>query len=187
MNWYELLLAVHILGAVVLVGSSFLGPALSAAIRRQATIDSLRPVVALTHTVIKATMPAALVTLAAGLYLAFTAWSWEGWIVVSLVAFLAAGAVAGRVIEPAIGRLHAVLETADHGPVTSEVERLRSAPAVVALEPIFLATDVAIVFMMTNKPGWTGSLTAVVVALACGGLLAARALRSHRPAPAMAA
>jgi uncharacterized membrane protein len=182
---YSVVVFVHVLSAIVLVGSSLFGPLLAMAIRRAGSTASLREFARYFQTVVKLTGPAAGITLATGLYLGFSGQWWgSGWIEVSLVLFLLAGAGAVGVLDPAAKRLVEASEAAPDGPVDLELERLRNDRRTAATESMMLGTDMAILFLMITKPVLATSLTVVAVAWILGGALALRELRHGQQAPA---
>jgi uncharacterized membrane protein len=188
MTVYSVLVFVHVLAAISLVGSSLFGPLLGLAIRRTGTVSSLREWAGYLKRIGDVVGPAAALTLATGLYLGFSGeWWGQGWLEVSLVLFVLAGVGAIGVLDPMAKRLVAAADEAPDGPVPAELDRQRHDPRAAAVESMMLATDVAIVFLMTNKPGFTGSLLAVAVLWAAGGAWAVREVRHSRPASVPAA
>jgi uncharacterized membrane protein len=182
---YSVVVFVHVLSAIALVGSSLFGPLLAMAIRRAEGTASLRDLARYFQAVGRLTGPAAGITLATGLYLAFSGQWWgSGWIEVSLVLFLLAGAGAVGVLDPSAKRLVEASEAASDGPVGPELERLRNDRRTAVTESMMLGTDMAILFLMITKPALTTSLAVVAVAWAFGGALAFRELRHGQQAPA---
>lgn len=185
MSGYSIVVFVHVLAAIVLVGSSLFGPVLGLAIRRSARVESLREWAGYFQRVVKLTGPAAGVTLASGLYLGFAgSWWGSGWVEVSLGLFVLAGVGAIGVLDPTAKRLVAAAEDAEPGPVPPELDRVRHDRRTAVVESMMLSTDLAILFLMTNKPGLAGSLAVVGVAWTLGGVLAVREARHDEPSPA---
>jgi hypothetical protein len=185
MTSYSVVVFIHVLAAILLVGSSLFGPMLGMALRRAGTVGSLREWARYFALVVKVTGPAAGIVLASGLYLGFAGdWWGSGWLEVSLALFILAGVGAVGVLDPAAKRLVESSEAAADGPVTAELDQLRRHRRTSSVESMMLATDVAIVFLMTNKPGMMGSLGVVAVAWILGGVLALREARHDQPSPA---
>jgi uncharacterized membrane protein len=185
MSGYSVVVFVHVLSAIVLVGSSLFGPMLGMAIRRSASVGSLREWARYFQQVVKLTGPAAGLTLATGLYLGFAGdWWGGGWIEVSLVLFVLAGVGAVGVLDPTSKRIVEAAEAAPDGPLPTELDRQRHDRRTAIVESMMLATDVAILFLMITKPVLVTSLAVVAVAWSLGGVLAMREARHDRPSPA---
>lgn len=187
MDLYNLALFLHITFAILLVGGSTWAHVAATQARRARTVDQVRAHVEFLHTLTKAAMPLAVLTLLAGAYLATDAGLWgEAWLLTSLGVFMALGAAAGVFIDPAVAALRAAVEVAPEGPVGDDVTRALHEPRLVAATTLMTGGDAALVFLMTNKPGLTGSMVVVAVAVGVAGLVAVRELRSQR-APATGA
>lgn len=186
MDLYHGVLFFHIMGAVILVSMGFIMPVMSGALHRTPTVAGMREWVTAMQKYTRLGPPAAVIVLLSGLYMAFDAFSFsDGWIVVSLVLFVMAGGIAGGVLEPHLKKLLAAAETAPDGPVPAELRTMASDPRAENFESLMLGFDLAIVFMMTNKPGWVGALVATAVGLAVAGALIARRSRATATAPAV--
>lgn len=164
MELYGVIKFVHIVAGIVLVGFAATMYPLSALADRARDTATLQPTVTMMAVVAKVTPIAAVVTLLAGLQLAFTGdWWGQGWVVVSLVLFLAAGGIAGGYLDKHVKRIGAALHEAGPGPVPGEVRALLHAPGPYLMERLLTAIDVAIVFLMVTKPGY-GPAVAVAAA-----------------------
>jgi uncharacterized membrane protein len=185
MSGYSVVVFVHVLSAIVLVGSSLFGPLLGLAIRRAASVGSLREWAHYFQRIVKLTGPAAGITLATGLYLGFAGdWWGSGWLEVSLALFILAGIGAAGVLDPTAKKLVAAADAAPDGPVPAQLDAQRHDRRTAIVESMMLATDVAILFLMINKPALGVSLGVVAVAWSLGGILALREARHDQPSPA---
>ena len=188
MDLYHLVLFAHIIGAVVVVGSSFVSPLLMGGIRRAATVDRYRDWVEVMQKIARVTGMSAGVVLLSGLYMGVTAHSFtQGWLAVSLVLFIVNGILAGGLLSKHLDLMAEAAGDAPDGPVPAEAAQLAGSQRAHTIEGIAFGNDLAIVFLMTNKPGWTAALLVAAAGLAIGGAIIARAARSHRPTPAVAA
>lgn len=170
----------HVVLAIVLVGGSTWSHVASARLRRSRTVDEARAHAATVHGFVRASGPVAAGVLLAGGYLATVGSYWTTpWLVTSLVLFATIGALYGAVVQPASTALVTALGDAPAGPLPHEADRLAHAPALAVVPAVGGGIDLAIVFLMTNKPGLVGSL-AVAGAGAVVGL--ALAARERRPA-----
>ena len=190
MSVYTLGKFVHIASAIVLVGSYLLAPVLNAAIRSATDVRALLALARLQQRVITASGPAAVLVLASGAYMTLAGWSFiDSWIAVALVLFAANGALAMSVVDPHVKKLLAAADEAPDGPLDPDLTDLVHNPRVAGALRIVVGVDLAIIFLMVNKPGWTGSVAVAGAGLALGASLAALAsrrtrqpVRSHAPA-----
>lgn len=180
MDLYNATLFVHIMGAVVLVSYGFMMPLLMSGVARTKTVDGLRGWLTVLSRYSKMGPIAAVFVLASGVYMTLNAYSFTtGWIVVSLVLFVSAGAIAGGVLDKHLTHALELAEQAPDGPVTPDLRAEALSPRMANFESLMFGFDLSIVFMMTNKPGWTGSLVATAVGLTVAGVLIARRNRSR--------
>jgi uncharacterized membrane protein len=189
MSLYTLGKFVHIVSAIVLVGSYLLAPVLYGAIRGATDVRALRALARLQQRVIAASGPAAVGVLASGVYLTLAGWSFtQGWIAVSLVLFVVNGTLATAVCDPHVKRLLEAADAASAGPLDRDVSDLVHDPRVVAALRLVVGIDLAIIFLMVNKPGWAGSVavagTGLALGAALGALASARIRRPVRSHPA---
>lgn len=187
MTLYGTVLFIHVVAAIALVGGSTWAHVSIALARRTATVHALRGHLQYLHVLVKATGPLAAVTGLAGLYLTFSAGLWgTGWPVVALVLFAMAGGTAGGIVDPSVARLKAAADDAPDGPVTGELQRTLADPRLTLATWLLAGADLAIVFLMTNKPGWSGSVGVAVAGLVLGAVLGLSENRRHRTEPAHA-
>ena len=133
------------------------------------------------HLIVKATVPLAVVVLATGVYLAFAGdWWGAGWPVVSLVLFALGGAAATVLVDPRVARLRTAMRELPDGLVTPEMGIRLVDPTLRLAGSVLVGADLTIVLLMTNKPGWTGAVTAAVVGLTLGAVAGVLANRTTR-------
>lgn len=187
MDLYNVVLFVHILAAIVVVGGSFALDFAGSRTKRAKTVDSLRSWLQAITIGSKAVAVSAGVTLAAGLYLTFAGSFWnDGWLLVALALFLTAGGLAGGVMDKGTARMLEIAEGFPEGPMSPDLGRQLVQPAMALAGPTMVGIDLAILFLMTNKPGWTGSLIVAAVGVG-GGLAVGLRERRHALHPAQAA
>jgi hypothetical protein len=171
---YAVVVFVHVVSAIALVGSTLFDPLFGAGVRRARTTQGLREWARVLLTTGQWAGRAAPVTFLTGLYLAFAGdWWGSGWLEVSLILFVLAGVGALGFLEPAAKRLVAAADAAPDGPVGADLEALRHDRRTTVVESFLLPGDLTIVFLMTNKPGFTGAFTAMAVAALAGAVLLA--------------
>jgi len=169
---YSLVLFVHVVAAVALVGHSLASPITRAVLREACTIRDAGRIAAFEHRLSRWNPVIALVLLASGVYLGSAGWWTQGWFYVSIAAWLVNAALAGRVVGPWVAALTAAADAAGEGPVPPGVDALRRSTRPAVAAQVMLANDIAILFIMMNKPTTLGSVailgavTSVLVALA---------------------
>jgi hypothetical protein len=172
MTLYGSALFVHVVFAILLVGGGACTHVGMTLLPRARSVEGVRSHVLWLHVLVKALPPLAVIVLASGVYMAFAgSWWGAGWPAVSLALFALAGAAAGAFIDPRVARLRAASDEAPEGPVPSELSVALTDPGLRLAGAILTGADVAIVFLMTNKPGWTGSLIVAAIGVTVGGLV----------------
>lgn len=183
MDLYHVALFAHILGAVVLVGMGFFFPVLMRALHRTPTVADVREWANATHAIAKIGNPSAAIVLVTGLYMGWAQFSFaQGWLAVSLVLFVIAGGIAGGVLDPELKKIVAAADEAPDGPVPGDLRALTAAPRIHTFDSLLFGVDLAIVFLMTNKPGLVVSLVVAAVGLTFGFARLKFAARRHEKA-----
>ena len=183
MSYYEVLLFLHIGGAIVWVGSAFLIQMLFYRAKSTGNFPLIEGVSANTQWLAQRIfIPTALAVLVLGILLTIEGpWGFDMlWIVLALVAFATTFALGVGVIEPEGKKLGAA--SAAYGPGHPEVEwRSRRIDALMKLD---LALLWVVVFDMTLKPTGddVGTLALLAAALLAAGGYAASVFRSPAPA-----
>lgn len=173
MDWYHLALFVHIVGVLVLfaaIGAEF---TVLLGLRRCQTVAQVRGWAALDGPIDRLFPLATLLILAAGIYMALTAWGWTtAWIDLAFVALLVMSAqgplVNGRRFQAIHASAQAAAQAAPDGPLPATLVRQLHDPILWISMHTSAAIVVGLVFLMTVKPGLVGSLVALVVTLALG-------------------
>jgi hypothetical protein len=164
---YSISLFLHIVGALALCAALGLEWASVYGLRRAPTTGQARAWLGLLSAQRFVGGPAALIVLITGIHLSATRWGPQGWIVVGLAAM-----VAIAVLGPALGaRPAAAIARAlpiEDAPISAALgPRLRD-PVLARSISLRTALFLGIVFLMSNKPGVPGALTAMGVALVLG-------------------
>jgi hypothetical protein len=173
---YRLVLFTHIVAALGIYAGIALDWLAVARLRLVTTGASARPWVGVLEVSAVFGPWARMLSLAAGLYLAITAWSWEGWIIVGLAAWLLL-VVLG---EPLTGRELRQLRAdaaGQPGELSGEVRARFQSPRLWRAVLTRPGLGLGIVFIMTVKP----PVVAAVIAVAVGALLGLAAMRWTRP------
>jgi Predicted integral membrane protein (DUF2269) len=120
-----------------------------------------------------------LLILAAGLYMAITAWGLQtGWIAVGLISLVLMAPLGTALIEPRRRTIDRLAREAQDGPLPESLEQRIHDPVLLTSVLTIAALLFGIVFLMTTKPALIGSLIVIAVALVIGlasGVLVTRA------------
>jgi len=184
MSIYSIILFVHVIGAI----GYFLGIGTQlfvlVGLRRAQRVEQVRALIQLNDLSGPVSGISVLLLLAAGLYLAITAWSLlTSWILVALISLILMVPTSAALIAP---RRSAIVKRlareAPGGELSRALERHLDDPVLTKVCTTVLTLLLGLVFLMTTKPNLVGSLIVMVVALLLG--LAAGALVSRmRRAP----
>ena len=166
MSLYPFIVFIHIAAAAILVGGSVLaGPLVRAAARRTRATQDLRAFLTLAHTLEAVDPIVAMVVLASGVYLTSVSNFWTfGWVQVSTAFWMASSFVAVGVVKPLLGRLAAEAKAAADAQVSERLNALRWSARWTYGGDFLAATDAAVLYLMTMKPGLFCSLAVVAAA-----------------------
>jgi hypothetical protein len=158
------LLFIHVVGAMGIFVALGMEALALAQLRRAADSAAARAALAALGAAQRVGGPSMLLLVLSGLYLATAYWRWEGaWIGLGFLGLVSIGAIGGLMTGRNVNRLRKGRETS--ATVTSLAE---VAPTFWASFVIRAALLVAVVFLMTAKPGPVGSLAALGTAVAAG-------------------
>ncbi len=105
-----------------------------------------------------------------GIYLVILSWGWNAWVLsglVLLVVLAGYGSTTGKKIAMSI----ASLITNNARSIPSEVKKVIADPFLMTTYKLKITIALGIIFMMTTKPGWVGSIVTVAAAITAGFLL----------------
>jgi hypothetical protein len=168
MTPYSLALFIHVTADIGI----FVGVQLFclAALRRSNSVEQASAFVHLIHISDPLSVISALLTIAAGLYMALTVWDWRtGWILTALgsLILLLPPLIAG-VIEPRLRAIAAQVKAASPGPLPPLLRTFLNDPVLGTALHTAAAVVLGIVFLMTTKPTLAGSISAMAVFVALG-------------------
>jgi hypothetical protein len=166
MTLYSAALFLHVVGALLLFTAVSLEGIGLRQVRRASTPEQVRDAAGIAG-LARTVGPASLVGIALpGLYMTATSWGWAPWILVGLVSWLLVG-VSGAVNGI---RLASIGRAAPAGgqPLSAELSARIGDPLLVTLWLMRAAIVLALVYLMTVKPGVVEALLAVVAAAAVG-------------------
>ena len=169
MSLYNLALFFHIVGVLGVFIATAIEIVILFRMRRAQTSAQVREWVSADAPLGAVFSVLTLLILAAGIYMLFNGWNWRlPWVDVSFIALILMN-VAGAAINSRRFKAihHATGDTVD-GPVSVELARQVNDPILWSSVFTISTMLVGIVYLMTLKPGWLGTLVVTVVALALG-------------------
>jgi Predicted integral membrane protein (DUF2269) len=189
MSLYSIVLFLHIVGAI----GYFVGMGtwlfLLAALRRAQRVEQVRTLTPLMGLIGPLILFSVLLLLAAGLYMAITAWGLlTGWIDVALISLLLIVPLGTAINEPRRRAIDRLAQEASDGPLARSLEQRTHDPVLLIAPRTMIIPLLGIVFLMTNKPSLLGSLIVMAVGLALGlawGVLISRTMRTPEQAMAV--
>lgn len=186
MKIYSLVVFIHIVAATLLVGASLLAaPAIGAAIRRAGTTQEIRALLRLGRPLGTLNPLSAFIVLASGVFLAAATRFWMfAWVQVAVLFWLVNAVIAASLVKPPMQALADSVMAGPDGPVDARTDALRRSKRWSFGGDVLMANDVAMVFLMTVRPGLAGSLAAVIVTNAF--VLAARLVLERSGAASIA-
>lgn len=183
MSIYSIVLFLHVSGAIgyfVSVGAWLF---VLVGLRRAQRVEQVRVLVNLIGLSGPLSGISVLLLLAAGLYMAFTAWSLlTGWILVALISLVLMVSSGTALIEPRRRAIDRLAREAPDGPLPQSLEQRTHDPVLLTALQTIATLLLGIVFLMTTKPALTGALIVMAIALALGlasGTLASRTMRTR--------
>ncbi len=182
MAFYPYALLLHIVGVLGMFIAIGLEQAVLFRLRAAKTTELVREWTRIMGIADKLFPISGVLILGAGLYMAFTAWGWsQAWIDVSLGVFVLTSVLSPTVTSPRFKAIHRASETAPEGPVSAELAQLTHDPVLLTTIFIMDFLTVAVVCLMTTKPGWGGAL-AIIAAAFLAALVAAKRVQGNATA-----
>ncbi len=183
MSIYTIVLFVHVSGAI----GYFIGTGIwlfgLAGLRRAQRVEQVRSLTNLVGMTGPLFGISLLFILAAGLYMAITAWSLQtGWIAVALISLVLMAPFGTAIIEPRRRALSRLAKEAPDGSLPESLKQRIHDPVLGTALQTLATLLFGIVFLMTTKPSLSGSLIVMAVALVLGlvsGLFIFRPVRTE--------
>jgi hypothetical protein len=152
---YELALFLHIVGVFGIAGAATSELLSLSWMRRVTTVAEARPLSLLAVWTDRAFAVAAVLVLAAGIYMVEDAdWGWgTGWMNTSLIALIIMFAGGALLLTPRVGAIHKALDGAPDGPIPDDVREKIGDPLLWGTLHAFALALIAIIWNMTTKPG----------------------------------
>lgn len=183
---YNFALFLHLLGVVLLVGA--VTTTLVATLRAQTTgsVAELRSLTAATKRIEVVMIPAMLLIIGPGLYMVSRhggdgsiPWS-AGWVGTALVVAVLLAVIGSTVEAGYAQRLRDAIASASGEPPHDDLSELQRASIPIYVSFFGGSQIVALLFLMTIKPGLAGSIAACAVAAAASAIAASVRIRAVR-------
>jgi hypothetical protein len=181
LDTYHYVLYVHLLSLFIGIGAGSVLLVCLFQLRAARTLETAVPWGIVSGQVAKL-FPVAIVGLfATGAYMTHKFWTWgTPWIVVGIVALVVLGIQGGGMAEHTAKKLQAALRANGPGPLGPEARRMALHPGLWVVELSNLGLVLGVVWNMTQKSGWGGSIAAALIGYAVGAALALLATRSAK-------
>ena len=186
MDTYHYVLYVHLLSLFVGIGAGSVLFTCLLQLRAARTLEAAVPWGMVSGKVAKLFPVAILGLFLTGAYMTHKIWTWSTpWIDLGIAALVLLGVQGGGIAEHTAKKLQAAMMANGPGPLGAEARRMTLHPGLWVVELSNLGVVFGVVWNMTEKPGWGGSIAAVVVGYAVGAGLAV--LLSRAPQEELAA
>jgi hypothetical protein len=181
LDTYHYVLYVHLLSLFIGIGAGSVLLACLFQLRAARTLETAVPWGMLSGRTAKLFPVAILGLFATGAYMTHKFWTWSTpWIVVAIVVLLLLGVQGGGIGEHTAKKIQAAMQENGPGPLGPEARKMCLHPGLWVVEFTNLGMVLAVVWNMTQKPGWGGSIASVVIAYAVSAALALLATRSAK-------
>jgi hypothetical protein len=181
LDTYHYVLFVHLLSLFIGIGAGSVLLVCLFQLRAARTLETAVPWGMVSGKTAKLFPVAILGLFATGAYMTHKFWTWSTpWIVIGIVALVVLGAQGGGIGEHTAKKLQAAMRANGPGPLGREARRMALHPGLWVVEFANFGIVLGVVWNMTEKPGWGGSIAAVVVGYAVGAALALLATRSAK-------
>ena len=176
MNTYHYVLYVHLLSLFVGIGAGAVLLTCLLQLKAARTVEQAVPWGMVAGKVGKLFPVAILGLLGTGLYMTMESslpWTMKTpWVDVAIVALVVLAVQGGGIAERTAHKLQAAMRANDPGPLGPDARRMALHPGLWVAELSNLGIVMGVVWNMTQKPGWGGSIAAVLVGYAVGAALA---------------
>lgn len=181
MTGHTISLFVHLLGLITLFAALVIHQFAGARIRRAPTAERVRVWLGLVGSVKSLFPVGSILLLLSGLHMAGSGGMMTApWVLVGLVTLLALMVVGPIMQRRGYGAVGVAVQSQD-GPVTPEMARTIAARGPWAAMSALTGAALGLVWLMTIKPGWTGSLVALLLPAVVGAVLGRIAARRAGP------
>jgi hypothetical protein len=168
-NTYHYVLYVHILSLLLGMGAGAVLLTCLFQLRAARTVEQAVPWGMVSGKVARLFPVAILGLFGTGAYMTSNLWTWNTpWIVLGIAGLVVLGVQGGGIAEHTAKKLQAAMMANGPGPIGAEARRMTLHPGLWVVELSNLGLVLGVVWNMTEKPGWGGSIAALVVGYAVG-------------------
>ena len=187
MNTYHYVLYIHLLALFIGIGAGSVLLTCLFQLRAARTVEQAVPWGMVSGKVARLFPVAILGLLLTGAYMTHKLWTWSTpWIVVALVGLLLLFVQGAGIAEHTAKKLQAAMMANGPGPLGAEARRMTLHPGLWVVELSNLGIVLGIVWNMTEKPGWGGSIAAALVGYGVGAGFALLFSRAPQDEPTAA-
>ena len=177
MNFYTMALFAHFLGFIALFGAFVIHWRADRRLRMATNMDQARECIAFLNATGPMFPAGSLFLVLSGLYMTGVQWSFRTpWIVMALGGVVAM-AIAGGAVGRRQGKALEAKASSASGPIPAELAEVirRRGPGIVNLT--VNGGALGIVWIMAAKPGWAGSIAAILIGAVAGAVFGLMAVR----------
>jgi hypothetical protein len=179
---YTIVLIVHVAAAGVLLGSAVVAPLIRRYILSAPSLGVLRLWVEFGRTASRTHPPAALVLLATGVYLGSAGWWAQPWFFVAIAVWIVNSALAAMFVDGSTSQLSAAIGPRE-GSIDRTVDAIRRSRRWDMAFDVIRANDLAMLYVMFQKPGLAESVLVIAAAIAISCAAGVRRTRRFLQAP----
>ncbi len=167
MTLYAIALFLHILAALGIFSGLALEWTSTMYLLRSSSMDSFREWLGVSGLPQRLGPVSMVVILLTGFYMMATTWGWVAWIIVTLAALVLMALLGGILTGRTMRVVGGLVGQGGEGALQAVHQQLMDLPIWLSL---FTRTAILmeVIFLMTIKPGWTGSLISLVAAILLG-------------------
>ncbi len=169
MNFYAIALFLHIISAMgIFIGLGMEGLTL----RHLADAETGSQALAWTNsTKIMRNVFAisSVLLLLSGIYLEEAVWGWTAWVIAGLILLVALSGYGNTSAKKIMANVNSLSK--NNEPIPPEIKNKISDPTYLRMLKLRLPVAAGIIFIMTMKPGWFGSVVAIVISFIIGYLI----------------
>jgi hypothetical protein len=167
MNAYSIALFLHIVGAVGFFVTLALEWTGLSQIGRAMALEQVRASMGILKNVRKVGFVSMLTAVITGIYMMVTVWRGEAWTVVTTASLVLVIVLAQMLTAPRMMAIGKALIT-EKGPLSKTFHSLANNPLLWISIQTLIAIALGIVLLKTVKPGWSGSLLIIGIAIVLG-------------------
>jgi len=173
LNTYHYVLYVHLLSLFLGIGAGSVLLTCLFQLRAAGTVEQAVPWGIVSGKVARLFPVAILGLFGTGAYMTSKFWTWgTPWIDVGIAGLVLLGVQGGGIGEHTAKKLQAAMRANGPGPLGAEARRMTLHPGLWVVEFTNFGIVLGVVWNMTEKPGWGGSIAAMLVGYAVGAALA---------------